>query len=107
VKPVPLAVLAQKPVAAIPQRVDPKVPTAKNVNDLKSALAAALGNKPASTPVPMPAPNQTSAATQVSATATSAITAPIPVPIKPVLPVPPAPISPGEVPEDVLKKVLN
>ncbi len=43
IAPVPLSTLA-KPVKPVqPNRADPKIQTPKNVNDLKSALAAALG----------------------------------------------------------------
>jgi len=41
VKPVPLSSLAQKNIP----KVDHKIPDQKNVNDLKSALAAVLGNR--------------------------------------------------------------
>lgn len=58
-KPVSLSSLASKPVTP---KQDPKVPSAKNVADLKSALAAAMGkqnveaNPPSTAPKTVPAP---------------------------------------------------
>jgi energy-coupling factor transporter ATP-binding protein EcfA2 len=112
-KPVPLSSLSPKPPA---QRIDPKVPTQKNVNDLRSALAAALavpagrqakpsGISPASQsvkPAPIAAPvspapvPQSMSATPSSPSATA--------------PKPPQAFQqdkPQEVPENVLQKVLK
>ena len=76
--PVPLSTLAPKPNQS---KQDPKAQNPKNVADLKSALAAVLGDKPKKEePKPEPQPK----------------------------PAPEAPKKqPGEVPEDVLKKVLK
>ncbi|MFA6432656.1 MAG: type IV secretion system DNA-binding domain-containing protein [Candidatus Paceibacterota bacterium] len=85
VKPIPLTTLAPKPVA----KVDPKAQTPKNVEGLKSALAAALGKK-----------------------SDELVTRPAPSPIQPPIKSP-APTSQSlkeslkEVPEDVLKNVLK
>ncbi len=62
IKPVPLSSLAQspRPASANQARPDPKVQSPKNVNDLKSALAAALSK---SQPKPAPASTATSSTT--------------------------------------------
>lgn len=93
-KPVPLSSLAQKPA----QRPDPKVPNQKNVDDLKSALAAVLGDKMKQAAPVSPTPVQP----------------PVPAPVQPPAPATPpqpasqeAPAAPKEVPEDVLNKVLK
>ena len=88
--PVSLSALAPK----LAPRVDPKVPTQKNVADLRSALAAALGSKPAE-----PAVNPAPAAKPLP----EPIKAPEPIRTAPEISKPPV----KEVPEDVLKKVLK
>lgn len=110
VKPVPLSNLAGKQQPA--PRPDPKVPSPKNVNDLKNALAAALSKSAASeaapsvqTP-PLAAPPSPAPAPSRQADA---------LPAKPPIPAAPQPESvkknpektPAEVPEDVLKTVLK
>lgn len=127
VKPVSLSTLAPKP--AVPKQ-DPKVPSAKNVSDLKSALAAAM-SKSKPVPVPVQAPAKPLAPPIVSDDDFKPLTAlknlkPVPKvsaapkPVQQVQPKP-APVSapqaaqvqaapvpkPSEVPEDVLKQVLK
>ena len=117
-KPVPLSSLAPKPPAP---RVDPKVPTQKNVNDLRSALAAALAkpsvispasqsvkSAPIAAPVsPAPVPRSMPAAASSLSTLAVKSTAPS----SPSVPASQSsafsPAKPGEVPEEVLKKVLK
>jgi hypothetical protein len=104
VKPVSLSSLAQKPQP----KIDPKVPTQKNVSDLKNALAAVLGNKAPSSP----------AATIPAAPAVPSKPPSVPVPPPVPQKIPQKPVDPAlsseqpkpsmrEVPEDVLKKVLK
>lgn len=121
IKPVSLSSLAPKP----PTRVDPKVPTPKNVSDLRSALAAALAipqnraepipqdraePKPSSSAsIEMPAA-QTAVQTPIKiapSSAASALQTPIQTIPSSMLPQSYQPDKPGEVPEDVLKKVLK
>lgn len=129
VKPVPLSALAPKPIP----KQDPKVPSPKNVSDLKNALAAVLGKGKVSTPAaaqtPALAPVQASVSAQVPApvqnaaptipslkpippvSSAAANSAPVDVPAasgaapKTAIPIPSEP--PREVPEEVLKKVLK
>jgi hypothetical protein len=104
---VPLSSLAPKPQ----QKPDPKVPTEKNVADLKNALAAVLGkNRPASVAAAKPPKavlknNEKIVISQVERSETSKSPAQEPKTTqKP-------PINqdgkPAEVPEDVLKNVLK
>ncbi len=76
-------------------KLDPKIPTKKNVDELKSALAAVLGNK--SVPAAPTAP-----AAQPSLKASTPTPPPVPEPAA-------KPVSSAlnEVPEDILKKVLK
>ncbi len=96
-KPVSLAELGAKPAP----KIDPKVPNQRNVDDLKNALAAALGSSAKPT------------APAASATASSAVKPPVSaspagLPAQPPKePVKIVPVSQKEVPEDVLKKVLK
>ncbi len=90
-KPVPLSSLAKKPAP----RVDQKTPNRKNVDDLKSALAAVLGDK-------MKKPEEP--ARPASQAPAPSMAVPQPAALKP-----PEQFQnkPEEVPEDVLKKVLK
>ena len=121
-EPVSLSSLAPKPPMP---HVDPKVPTVKNVNDLRSALAAALANKtPVASPAPRSQPLKSGPLTPIadskpfaassSPTLAAKSTAPSSpsVPVSQSMPPPvfasqPLSIKPGEVPEEVLKKVLK
>jgi len=109
VKPVSLSSLAAKP--AQPARVDPKVPTQKNVDGLKSALAAALAKKdqaPVQQQPSVQAPPPP--ALEIAAPVSSPAPIPMPVPIQPPAVPPKEPVKespPKEVPEDVLKDVLK
>jgi energy-coupling factor transporter ATP-binding protein EcfA2 len=131
VKPVSLSTLAPKPVAP---KQDPKVPSAKNVSDLKSALAAAMSKskpepKPALTPVqtpakpsvppivsdddfqPLTALKNLKPVPKVPAQPAPTPVTPAPQPPRPPVQAPqvqvPAAPKPPEVPEDVLKQVLK
>ncbi len=86
VKPVSLSMLAPKPV--VPKQ-DPKVPSAKNIGDLKSALAAAMNKVKTESKLPTPAVPKVEAMAKP----------------KPIIPATPA--QPSEVPEEVLKQVLK
>ncbi|MDB5239093.1 MAG: hypothetical protein JWO00_428 [Candidatus Parcubacteria bacterium] len=99
VQPVSLSALSQKPSP----KLDSKVPTQKNVNELKNALAAVLGNKPAPSAAPAeprPAPAQAPASAPRAAS-------PAPSPSPAQIPFQPEQNKMGEVPEEVLKKVLK
>ncbi|MGC9605496.1 MAG: type IV secretion system DNA-binding domain-containing protein [Minisyncoccia bacterium] len=103
VKPVPLSFLAPKPAP----RVDPKVPVKKNVDDLRSALSAALGGK-LPTPVPAQEPlRETSLAKPIEKTqpARPPQETASAEPAAPKREAPKGP--PKEVPEEILKKLLK
>jgi tRNA isopentenyl-2-thiomethyl-A-37 hydroxylase MiaE len=124
VKPVSLATLAPKPAAP---KQDPKVPSAQNVNDLKSALAAAMNKakietKPQPAPISKPDDGFKSLASlkdlksvqktvekQPAPQPVTATSAPVATPAPAVAPQPPQnpPTKPSEVPEEVLKQVLK
>jgi energy-coupling factor transporter ATP-binding protein EcfA2 len=91
IKPASLSSLAPKQAS----RVDPKIPVKKNVDDLRSALAAALGGKlPSPAPEPVPKARQAPPPEDVRA--------------EPIAPKPGTPKGPPkEVPEDILKKLLK
>jgi hypothetical protein len=99
VKPVPLSSLANKPSV----KNDPKARSPENVNELKNALAAILGNKGGSSsavkksPAPMTPPAVTFPVKSVQQK--KPLTEPVPSPQPPSQ-------APQEVPEDVLKKIL-
>jgi hypothetical protein len=124
VKPVSLATLAPKPAAP---KQDPKVPSAQNVNDLKSALAAAMNKakietKPQPAPISKPDDGFKSLASlkdlksvqktvekQPAPQPVTATSAPVATPAPAVASQPPQnpPTKPSEVPEEVLKQVLK
>jgi energy-coupling factor transporter ATP-binding protein EcfA2 len=103
VKPVPLSFLAPKPAP----RVDPKVPVKKNVDDLRSALSAALGGK-LPTPVPAQEPlRETSLAKPIEKTQPARPPQET-ASVEPAAPKREAPKGPPkEVPEEILKKLLK
>ncbi len=106
-KAVPLSSLAPKPAPSA--RVDPKVPTQKNVDDLRSALAAVLAKPAAPSPaasIKIPAPvNPPTPAPMVPKAPQVPLVSQVPQVFQNVAPS--APTKPNEVPEDVLKKVLK
>jgi hypothetical protein len=108
--PLPLSSL-NKNVPSTP-KIDPKVPTADNVNQLKSALMAALAKSkekreeaPAVPKPPQVAKKEEFAVKSPIITQPTVAIPQVPI-VKSVIPQAPKE-SPKEVPEDVLKKVLK